>query len=315
MFTFLERKKIDFYGFNLSCLQKSNGKGYIATIRQCINSGDCGVKLIEPAKDADKSEWDAYRTATSLAYPQTINKTFYLDLNNNFDVIIARELFETNIPVYSSFSKGIEDCRLIDEKSLLCVCLSSNPNWKSEMCYAEFEENKIKRLQQLYIEEEQYSKNEKNWLFLKKQDDNHIICLYHYNPLKVISVNIHTGKSKVIKEYTIKDKKLTSHGGACVYLDKINKYLVTIRNVSYGKFFGNQFLLLNDLFELEGISEVFNFPNCEGLYQMCMSLIINKNDKNQEVVHAFVGVDNRTCFIYEGLLDDILTNCRHVTIA
>jgi hypothetical protein len=281
----LKKSLFECSGFNMSCFFNSSKKEYIATVRETIHQQH---------------------------YPEAINKTKILYLNENFEIKSSYYLNENIDIKHLSYSEGIEDCRLINEKSLLCTALHTNSHWKPEMCYVEFENNKIKKLKQLYIEGQQYTKVEKNWLFLKKEE-NTIFCLYNYNPIQIISVDINTGKGNIIKEYNIPGVKLNSHGGACVYLEKHNKYLVIVRNVLNHQFQGNHFLLFDDSYDLQGVSDEFNFSDFKGYYQMCMSLIVKTDENtNEQILYAFVGVNDNACYIYDYKLHDILEKCHPI---
>jgi hypothetical protein len=272
----------DCNGYNMSCFFNSQKNEYIATIRE---------------------------TTDQTYYPETINKTKILYLNENFDIKSSCYLNENISIKHLSYSEGIEDCRLINEKSLLCTALHTNAHWKPEMCYVEFENNEITKLKQLYIEGQQYTKIEKNWLFLKKQD-NYIFCLYYYNPFQIISIDTDTGKGTIIKEYNVPGVQLKSHGAASVYLKHCNKYLVAIRNISNHKFEGNHFLVFSDEYDLLAISDNFYFSDTKDSYQMCMSLILKNNEDNCEpIINAFVSVNDKDCYIYEFKLNDILEKC------
>jgi hypothetical protein len=280
-----KKKLVECNGFNMSCFFNSLKNEYIATIRE---------------------------TMFQTCYPEAINKTKILYLNENFEIKSSYYLNDNIDIKHLSYSQGLEDCRLIDEYSFLCTALHTNSHWKPEMCYVEFKNNKITKLKQLYIEGEQYTKIEKNWLFIKKEENN-IFCFYNYNPFQIISINIDTGKATKIKEYNIPNINLKSHGSACVYLKKHNKYLVAVRNVVNHKCQGNHFLLFNDNYDLLGITEEFNFSNFKGSYQMCMSLIVKTNENtNEEIIYAFVSIDDTKCYVYEFKLHDILEKCHPI---
>jgi hypothetical protein len=46
---------------------------------------------------------------------------------------------------------------------------------------------------------------------------------------------------------------------------------------------------------------------------MCMSLIIKTDENtNEQIVYAFVGVNDNACYIYEYKLHDILEKCHPI---
>jgi len=280
------KKIIDHPGFSVSAFPLENG--YLVTMRQQnLKKRIIGV------------------------YPECLNETSILHLDNDFNLLSVNILNEerVGIPIFRSYTKGVEDCRLIDEGSFLCSSLDTNEHWKPEVCYCEFSNNKITKLLKLFIDGEQYTRIEKNWLFLKRENNN-LLLLYWYNPFKIVSVDLDSGCGKIVKEYSIPNLNLNAHGGACIYLEAEDKYLVVIRNfvVNSYKFRNNQWLLLDNNFMLIGISNEFIFPvNSEFNYQMCMSLII-KSSENKRLLYAIVSIDETNNYIYEYDLNNVLND-------
>lgn len=300
---FIDRIKINHEGFNLSCVPFGNE--YICTIRNAILRRN--MRPEELINLPDK--------------PECYNKCFILKLDSSFNVL-SSNLLDENIdgPRFVSWSKGIEDSRLIDNNSFVCVSLDTNPAWKPEVCYIEFDDNnKISKLLPLYIEGAQYTKSEKNWILLKKEN-NIFYFLYWYNPFQIISVDMTTGKGNIILSYDIPGISLSSHGGACIYLEKEKKYLVLVRNLTdYGWktiFQNNTWLLLDEDFYLKGISDTFNFiekPINEYLdnnfYESCQSLIL-KND----ILHMFVSIGEKDVYVYRIALNEVLCSIHPVNM-
>jgi hypothetical protein len=285
-------KKIDFPGFNFS-FKKTKKDTYIGTIRQV----------------------DYFREKPSQ-YPEVFNLTYILELDSEFNVI-SNYLLNENLdllPKYTNYTSGIEDTRLLDNNTFICVSLYTNPNWKTEMVYCELshEEKTITKMVRMHLEEEPY-RNQKNWLFLNKVD-NVIHLLYLYNPIQIISVDLLTGKGTIIKSYVKENIDINSneyelHGGASVYLEKMNKYLVTIRKIKDHRFIDNYWLLFDEKYELVGISKPFIFEviDVEINYQMCMSLHI-END----LLYAAVSINDNFVNIYKFNIDDIIQNLQTV---
>jgi len=280
---FIDCIKINHEGFNLSCVSFENEQ-YIATIRQQV------------------------QTERNI-YPECYNKCFILKLDSSFNVL-SSQLLDENIQGnrFVSWSKGLEDCRLIDNKTLLCNSLDTNPAWKSEVCYAEFENYKISKLVPLYIDGEQYVRPEKNWLLLKKEG-NIFYFFYWYNPFQILSVDMSTGKGVKILSYDVPGLSLNSHGGACIYLEKEGKYLVLIRNFGCKYFENNKWLLLDEDFYLKGISDNFTFKNNDYNCEFCTSLILKNN-----ILHIFVSINDAEIFVYTIELNDILSNIKPVNM-
>jgi hypothetical protein len=283
---FIDIIKIHHDGFNLSCVPF--GDKYIATIRQQV------------------------QTERNI-YPECYNKCFILKLDSSFN-ILSSQLLDENIEGarFVSWSKGIEDCRLIDNKTFLCNSLDTNPAWKSEVCYAEFEDYKITKLVPLYIDGEQYVRPEKNWLLLKNEG-NIFYFLYWYNPFQVISVDISTGKGIKILSYDVPSISLNSHGGASIYLEKEKKYLVLIRNFEGRHYKNNFWLLLDKDFYLKGITDNFNFANNDNndspIYEFFTNLILKNN-----ILHIFVSINDVETFVYTIELNNILNNIKPVNM-
>jgi hypothetical protein len=293
---FIDRIKINHEGFNLSCVPFENE--FICTIRKNRHKSDMLPEELIYLPD----KIDCY------------NKCFILKLDSSFNVLSSNLLDENTGRIrFISWSTGIEDSRLIDSNSFVCVSLDTNTEWKPEVCYVEFDNYKLSKLLPLYIEGKQYTKPEKNWLLLKKEG-NIFYFLYWYNPFQIISVDMTTGKGNIILSYDIPGISLSSHGGACIYLEKEKKYLVLARNMrDYGWktiFQNNSWLLLDEDFYLKGISDTFNFiekPVNEYMdntfYESCQSLIL-KND----ILHMFVSISEKDVYVYTIELNDILNS-------
>lgn len=284
-------KRIDFNGYNFSF--KKYKDGYIGTIRQS-----------QPAPQNRAN-----------IYPECLNSTYIIELDSSFN-ILSNYLLDENIdllPRYMNYCSGIEDSRLIDDKSLLCVSLDTNPNFRVEMAYVEFSNDtkKITNIIRLFIEGKE-NINQKNWLYLKK-DNNFMYLLYFYNPIQIVSVDLETGKGTIIKSYNKPNIELNStdgefHGGASLYLEKNNKYLVSIRKVINHKFICNYWLLFDTDYELQGISEGFIFEvqdNIVSGYQMNMSLNI-END----LLYASVSINDSFVNIYKYNINDVLSKIK-----
>lgn len=299
-------KKYDFRAHTFSLIKKNTNENYIGIMRQVDNS---------------------YLDKTHL-YPECFNTAYMLELDSSFNVLSKNVLNQNkeclSVPRYVNWSCGIEDSRLLDESSLLSVSLDTNPHWKPEMVYIEIsdEEKKITKLTRLYIEGKEME-SQKNWLFLKKEDNrnDNVHFLYFYNPFQIISVDLNTGKGHIIKTYNVPNMNLHSHGGACIYLEKRNEYLVLVRNyeVNLNKnasghpmFANHCWLLFNDLYDLCGISEPFLFEmqdDTEIHFQICMSLIL---DVEGDCLYAPVTTNEKITSIYKLHLEEVLNVIRPV---
>jgi hypothetical protein len=280
---YIDYIKIQHKGYNLSCTPF--GENYIASIRQ-------------------------HKGMPSGCYPECYNETFILMLDSSFNVVSSNKLDENiegdNNQRYLSYSKGIEDSRLLTENSLICSSLDTNPAWKPEMCYVEFENYKITRFLPLYIDGQQHTRAEKNWILLKR-DGNILYFLYWYNPFQIITVDVLTGKGTVILSYDVPGISLNAHGSYCVYLEKEKKYLVLVRNFEGNHHYkNNTWLLLDEEFYLKGISDDFKFTD---RFEFCTSFILKSN-----ILHIFVSVDDCEAYVYKYYLNDILSSITPVNM-
>jgi len=280
---------------HLDCI-KINHKGYNIS---CINVDDGFMATM--------------RSSTPTNYmPECINYTHILKMDSNFN-ILQSELLDESLERdrHLSFSSGIEDARLIDDKTFTCLSLDTNAMWKPEVCYVEFENSKVTIIRSLYIEGEQYTKIEKNWVLLKR-DENIMYFLYWYNPLVVIKVDIDTGKGNKIISHDISNLNLNAHGGSCLYLEKEKKYLVIVRNFIQNTYTyeSNCFLLLDENYNLYGYSDNFRFSNSYNGYEMCLSLLLK-----DDILYCFVSLycivsvcEEADNFVYKYYLSDILSS-------
>ena len=280
-YKYIDCIQIPYDGTCFSCVSHENE--YIATIRQ-HTQGERNV------------------------YPECYNKCFILKLDSSFNILSSNLLDESiKVETFQSYSKGIEDSRLLDNKSMTAVSLDTNPNWKPEMCYIEFENFKITKLIKMYIDGEQYTKIEKNWVYLKR-NENIVYFLYWYNPFQIISVDILTGKGNKILSYDIPGLSLNAHGGSCVYLENEKKYLVLIRNFEGYSYINSTWLLFDEDFYLKGISDNFRFSNNPGL-EFCISFIMKNN-----ILHICISINEAKIFIYTIELNEILNSIKPITM-
>jgi hypothetical protein len=169
------------------------------------------------------------------------------------------------------------------------------------MCYVEFNNFKITKCLPLYIDGQQYTKPEKNWILLKR-DGNILYFLYWYNPFQIITVDALTGKGTVILSYDVPGISLNAHGSNCLYLEKEKKYLVLVRNFEGYCFKNNTWLLLDEDFYLKGLSPDFTFTD---RFEFCTSLILKNN-----ILHIFLSIGQNESYVYKYDLTDILSNIK-----
>uniref|UniRef100_A0A6C0HIH8 Uncharacterized protein n=1 Tax=viral metagenome TaxID=1070528 RepID=A0A6C0HIH8_9ZZZZ len=283
----LGKTKIGFEGFNMSIIvHPTNSSHYLASIRQV-------------------------ETFDHKAYPQTYNRNFILELDHLFQVVSSKEMTEETKRKYNrSYSIGCEDCRLISGSRMTAVTLDTNGEWVPEMslCDYNYETGEIKKIQPLHFGDEQNEEKtaEKNWLVLKNLERNGSIHLIHsYDPLRIVSVDVHTGYSSLVSmKRVFHVEGCEIHGGACIFLSRKKQYLIAVRVVQNHEYKFSHWLLLNELYTFLGISDRFFFePYSPKKYEMCMSLT---EDESEKKLFAAVSINDKEVYVYEYLIDDIL---------
>jgi len=242
--------------------------------------------------------------------PSVFNTSSLATYDKNLNLLSETELSDADRPTHMSYTTGIEDSRFIDEKSLLCVCCDSNPFWKPEMCHVSFS-NKVEKLTPLYIEGMPHQ-TQKNWLFLKRHNDEEIDLLYWCDPFQIVRANTTTGKCFFIKRYTVDGIALNAHGGGSIFLESSkvpieyeNKFLVSIRlfeqkpNWPCETYTHTQWILLDLDYNLIGISEPFKWNDEQ--YEMTTSICIQ-----DEYLLVPVICNDTDKYIYRVPLVDIL---------
>ena len=261
------------------------------------------------------------RVVTSIpgrTYPECISDTYILEFDKEFNIISSYKLDQEleGIPKYKAYSAGFEDCRLISDNSFFCTSLDTNPYWKPEMLYVEFSatEKQVTVIKKLYFENQE-PQVEKNWVILKK-NNNIFECLYWCNPLQIISVDINTGITKIIKEYNIPNIiERNRHGGCSIWLETEKKYLIIVRNFNKDNKYAyesSSWILLDEKYDFCGISEPFTFLEII-TYDLCLSLHLDNN-----ILYAALTFGEKTMCIYKchlnKILDKILDNINDVNI-
>lgn len=195
---------------------------------------------------------------------------------------------------------GLEDCRLIDDMSLLAVTHDTNPKNHAQISFVRFSllTNIISDIQPLIIEGIDPDQTQKNWLLLRQWGDE-LHLLQNYNPWRVVRVNSKSGKGSILKEESLSNLNLKAHGGAAVELPD-HTFLVTIREYRRRYYAGSRWLHIDAQYNLIGISPIFRFQN-ELYYEMCMSLTLRP-----PYVVAALSLEDRVLQIHTFLLASLL---------
>lgn len=232
-------------------------------------------------------------------YPESESNVEMVHLDSSFNIIFQCPLQENSQrTIYTSFTSGLEDCRIISSTEMTAVALDTNENWVPEMCLCTISGDFITNVKPMCFSESQIMP-QKNWL-LMSQSHNRLSMIYSFDPLRIISVDKQTGESKLEhyqKIFNLRDCEI--HGGAAIYLEDKKEYLINVQvrhNHSYDSSF---WILMNAYYKMVGYSKRFTFQQ-NSTNEMCMSLV----EKNKSIL-ASVTISNSSVYVYEFLLKDI----------
>lgn len=278
----LRKIKIYHEGFNMSLIVHPDNKNhYLGTIRTKVN-------------------------LVGYDYPTIENNVYLLKLDSSFQVTESHRLDEPKRKKYESYTTGLEDCRLINDKMMTGVLLDNNEHWMPQMCLCDIDRHnyKINKIT-VFDANNGEPKPEKNWLVLHATSTV-LFMIHSYDPLRIMSVNIETGNSHVVHFQKIFNlDNCDVHGGACVYLEEHKRYLVNIRIVNDHKYMFSYWVLLTEQYKMCGMSKAFVFSEKthDSYYEMCMSLLVKNG-----FLYASVSIDDCDVFVYEFSLTEILKN-------
>lgn len=240
-------------------------------------------------------------------YPSIKNYTYLMELDENFIVRMQHEMKEclaTPRTIYESYTTGLEDCRLINKQYLIGGLLDSNDKWNPEMCLVEYDWSNGEIHRMIFLQN-QDNTPQKNWLVLN-ESPTQLYVLHSYDPLKIISVDKENGHVHTVhyqKVFSLEDCEM--HGGGCVYISNIKKYLLCVRVVNKHIYQYSVWLLMTEKYKIVGTSEPFHFfyrqENTARHYEMCMS-VIEKND----MLILSVSLNDSETHILQYKLNDIL---------
>lgn len=287
MFSILEKHDIDYPGMNISFVPY--GEGYISCVRQ-IHGRPAGAPM----------------------YPEVFNQTHILSLDTEFHI---QDHYRLNEDVdwgrqkHVSFCTGVEDARFISSTQMICVAHGTNPHWVTKTAYFEFshEDRKITRFVPLCIEGKERD-TEKNWLFLRQVDATHLHFLHWYNPFQIVEVDLDTGVGRIIRSYTKPGLELNCHGGAALFLEDRQQYLVNLRNIVNHRYTNNMWVLFDAEYEICGMSAGFHFGQEEAPgYQISMALHVKEGR-----LYASVCTDEKKMAIFVMDLEEVLSTIQPI---
>jgi hypothetical protein len=218
---------------------------------------------------------------------------------------------------YRSYTTGIEDARIWNKHYITGVSLYTNNHWTPEMvlCKYNHDTNTISKIVRLSVENNEI-KPQKNWLIINELKER-ITMIHSYKPFKVITADKEDGISKelfvqIYPELHKIDGEI--HGGACLYLYNLNKYIVLVRVIKKHKYQHSLWIILNEDYSIEKISKPFIFMgrkeyelktyNKGFWYETCMCLMPKNNDE----IYASLTISDCFNFIITLTFQDI-DNC------
>lgn len=259
----LKTQQIELKGFNMCLIiHPQNPNKYLATIR-CT----------------EKNESNEYPTLYNSNYLLFFDEE--LELTGGYEIT---EQLETPRVKYKSYTEGLEDIRLIDDKYLIAGTTDSNNEWMPELMLCEYNIKNGSITKMISLAD---GTPQKNWLVLKSTLNMYYV-LHSYDPLKIITIDKESGSQNVIhyqKVFNLEDCHI--HGGACVYLEDKKQYLVSVRVKKNNQYHYSLWILLNEKYKLVASSEPFLFfknkreicgVKDKAYYEMCMSIIEKGND-------------------------------------
>jgi hypothetical protein len=190
---------------------------------------------------------------------------------------------------------------------MTCVALDVNPDWSPQVCFCELSQRKITKVIPLFLDGERQP--EKNWLLLEQKCETDLYMIHSYDPMKILRVNKTTGLGEVVhmQKFFDLEKNCEVHGGAVVYLEDKNMYLIVVRLLKNSRYYGSIWIQMSTLFKVLSISEPFWFADWREyhpphlIYEMCVSLV-----RQEKKLFASVSLGDTYQYIYEFSLEDVL---------
>ncbi len=260
----LSEHRLSLPGFNASIAPSSTGHGWVGTNRiQTVLKHLPGFPK----------------------YPEVMNQTLFFRLDDSFRVTEAFILDDSVRPKQTSWSTGIEDCRLLNEHEGICVACDTNSSgpWRPEVCLFQLGEESILNVRP--IPSPWSHQPQKNWIPLTRQGESVILLQQSGHPFRIISYTPSTHSIHICKEYECPQLPSILHNGAAVAVEE--GYLVTARCKKGYAYDGSIWILLGHDFTCIGYSAPFYFHEGSS-YEMCMSLWFDSNE-----LIASVGFNDR----------------------
>lgn len=210
---------------------------------------------------------------------QIITRNHIVDLDGQFKATDCKELIDKSgypMTYNTSYSKGLEDLRLIDDGRFLCTTPNSNKRDIPQLTYGEYnvDDGAIIKIVPLQLGNE--LKCEKNWMpFIL---DGHIHAIYSMNPLTIVKItpDLDTPIEERVQVVQTNDSiRLHSFRGSGGLIEYKGGYLCSIHQVHYNqnRLYFHRMVWFTKDFSSCKYSKAFYFesPNIEYTLSMCHS--------------------------------------------
>jgi FkbM family methyltransferase len=265
---------------------------------------------IEDARLVPANPADGALKSTAAVTPTSANLTGNLAVadaaGNTASAVKGKSVTAVQgVGVTSGMSSG--GCgAVVTAGCLYAVTLDTNADWRAEMSLVRFDESsgEIRSVVPLRVRGIP-KRDEKNWLLLRHWGNEHHL-LYSTNPLCVIRIDAETCRGTILKSIAHPRLNFKAHGGAAVRLPD-GRFLVLVRVFRRIQYVHSRWIVLNDSYDLVGISLPFRFQN-GWYYEMCMSLIVQSATaiENRPTITACLSLEDRQVVAKTYALDTIL---------
>jgi len=213
-------------------------------------------------------------------------KNFLLTLDQNLIIQNGVELIDkSDIKLYPSKIKGMEDVRLFSTNEFLCTDLEVNSSQTPQICYCKFDDNgDVTNIKPLTVTEK--IQCEKNWMPFYLDEEPHF--LYSVHPLKLYRLS----DMKLIKEIKLSNLCLNDFRGSAGLISYKNGFVGSIHQVYHSnprKYFHRFVWFDKDFTEIK-YSKIFYFESAaiEFNLSICHSKIgllvpYSQNDNSSKI--------------------------------
>lgn len=225
-----------------------------------------------------------YRITEGKYIPQgsdmIINRNYIVDLDMNLKAVQSMELIDKSgyYPYYRTWTKGLEDIRLIDDGRFFCTTPDLNEKNIPQLMYGEYNTEDGAIIKVVPLQLGHNLKCEKNWLPFIGADDGQIYAVYSMDPLTIVKIVPDSDLSienRVQIVQTNPDIRLPTFRGSGGLLQYKDGYLCTVHQVHYNtnRLYFHRFVWFSSDFSQCKYSKLFYLesPNIEYTLSMCHS--------------------------------------------